>query len=160
MNQAEKRQNARNINEDLVAYWHDVDFNWGTNAGAHYTDDAVFEGGTIYYDGRDEIEDFYAWRKERGARVNVHLVGNFHCEFESDTLAKITWICTLYAHDGEAPQLSAAPISISRVEDIFVLSRNGQWLCKNRKWNGLFKGGVASTSLSAAELKIRKENRA
>lgn len=158
MNQAEQRGIARNIQDDLMAYWHDVDFNWGLNAGAHYSEDAVFEGGSIYYDGRAEIEEFYAWRKERGARVNVHLVGNFKCQFESDTLAKVAWICTLYAHDGEVPQPTAAPISITRVEDVYIFS-NGQWLCKHRKWNALFRGGVPTTSLSAEELAKRKANK-
>ena len=158
--QAKQNQIARDLHDALVAYWHDVDFNWGVNAGAHYTDDAVFEGGRIYYDGRSEIEEFYAWRKERGARVNVHLVGNFYCQFESGTLAKVAWICTLYAHDGEAPQPTAAPISITRVEDVFVLSDDGQWLCKHRKWNGLFRGGVSTTSLSAEELAKRKAKKA
>ena len=35
--QAEQNQIARNLHDNLVAYWHDVDFNWGVNAGAHYT---------------------------------------------------------------------------------------------------------------------------
>lgn len=126
MEQTEASIISRHIEEKLSAYWHDVDFNWGRNAGAHYTEDGVFEGTTIRYENRKEIETFYNWRQERGERVNVHLVGNFYSKLVSDSKAEVSWICTLFAHDGDAPQPSAPPIAISRVADIFVKEEDGE----------------------------------
>lgn len=156
MNNSEQRHIARDLHDNLVAYWHDVDFNWGSNAGSHYTDDAAFVAGETQYKGREEIEEFYLWRKDRGARVNVHLVGNFHCEFESETRVNASWICTLFAHDGEAPQTSAPPISITKVDDIYVRDHAGNWLCERRTWHSLFRGGAPATVMSSEELASRQ----
>ena len=65
------REIARQLHEKVVAYWHDVDFNWGRNASAHYTEDGVFLGSSVRYDGRAEIQEFYNWRLDRGERTNV-----------------------------------------------------------------------------------------
>ena len=146
---------SRHLEQRLIAYWHDVDFNWGENAAAHYTVDALFLSQTARYEGRDQIREFYAWRRERGARVNVHLFGNFWLKSLTGTRAEADWICTLYAHDGEAPQLSAPPIAISRVEDIYVRADQGPWLCRQRSWHSLFRGGVPTTGLTAKDMARR-----
>ena len=142
---------SRYIEDRLHAYWHDVDFNWGENAAGHYTEDGLFEAPTVRYEGREQIAAFYRWRKTRGARVNVHLVGNFSCTLVSDTEAAIIWICTLYARDGEAPQPSEAATAISRVEDRFLL-QDGEWLCAHRKWITLFRGERPTTRLAPEEM--------
>ncbi len=67
MNDTQKRDTARDLEQKLIAYWHDVDFNWGRNAGSYYTEDAIFEGGAMApYNGRAEIEEFYAFRRDAG----------------------------------------------------------------------------------------------
>lgn len=141
-------QVRRHLEEKVIDYWHDVDFHWGVNASEHYTENGLFTGKGIHYEGRDEIKAFYAWRRNRGERVNVHLVGNFTCKFSSDDEANVTWICFLYAKDGVAPQPSEAPISISRVEDTFVRTTSGEWLCSKREWNQMFKGDAPTTRMS------------
>ena len=61
MDAAKKREIAFDLHNKLVAYWHDVDFNWGLNAASYYTEDGVFEsGGVAPYTGRGEIEEFSA----------------------------------------------------------------------------------------------------
>ena len=142
------------LHQKLVRYWHDVDFNWGRNAASYYTEDGVFDGGNVY-NGREEIEEFYAYRRDRGARVALHVVANFLCDADSDDHATATWVCMLYAHDGEAPQVTAPPINVSKVTDEYV-KVNGEWLCKHRKWKTLFKGGTAATILSPEEMAKRK----
>lgn len=146
---------ARHLEERLIAYWHDVDFNWGENAAGYYTEDALFKSERSYYKGRDQIREFYAWRKERSERVNVHLVGNFWVKSLDENEALAHWICTLFAHDGAAPQVSAPPIAISRVEDVFVRDGDGPWLCRERVWHSLFRGGVQTTALSKDEMAAR-----
>ena len=44
---------SRHLEELVIAYWHEVDFNWGGNATAHYTADAhVPLHGVANYDGQ------------------------------------------------------------------------------------------------------------
>ena len=149
---------ALHLHQKVVAYWHDVDFNWGRNATSYYTEDAIFDGGNVYK-GREEIEEFYAYRRDRGARVALHAVVNFHCDVTSETEATAVWICMLYAHDGEAPQATAPPINVSKVTDAYV-KVGDEWLCKHRKWKTLFKGGAAATILSPEEMAKRKAAKA
>ncbi|WP_180897945.1 nuclear transport factor 2 family protein [Martelella soudanensis] len=151
---------SRHLEQRLIAYWHDVDFNWGENAAEHYTPDGLFLSQTARYEGREQIRAFYGWRRERGPRVNVHLVGNFWLKSLSDTGAEADWICTLYAHDGDPPQTSKPPIAISRVEDIYVRENDGPWLCRQRTWHSLFRGGAPTTGLTAREMARRVAGKA
>ena len=148
-------QVAHHLERLVVAYWHDVDFNWGRNATAHYTANAAFVAPGTRYEGREQIRAFYAWREERGARVNVHIVGNFHLAELGGNEAEAHWICTLFAHDGEAPQPAAPPIAISRVEDRFVREEDGEWRCRERRWHTLFKGDTPTTRMSPDEMAKR-----
>ena len=155
MDTATQRDTLHNLHHKLVRYWHDVDFNWGLNAGGYYTDDAVFEGEGFAYTGRPEIEEFYAFRRDRGPRVVLHAVVNFSCTFESGTRANAAWVCMLYAHDGEPPQASAPPINVSLVRDVYVL-QGGEWLVQRRSWSTLFQGGAPVTKLSRDAMEQRR----
>lgn len=154
MDMATRSAIGRHIEEKLMAYWHDVDFHWGEQAAGHYTEDGIFDGKSVRYVGREQIAAFYAWRKSRGDRTNVHLVNNFFCTLESETKANVNWICLLYARDGAAPQPSAPPIAITLVKDVFVLDpASGEWLCAHRNWNSLFEGDVPTTRMSEEQMK-------
>ena len=146
---------SRFLEEKVIGYWHDVDFHWGARASEHYTAYGVFVSPNARYEGRQQISEFYAWRKDRGARVNVNLVSNFHLHALDGDRADVHWICTLFASDGEAPQPSAPPIAISRVEDIFLRQADGDWLCQQRSWHTLFRGGGTTTALPADEMARR-----
>lgn len=154
MDDAARRDTARDLHDKLIRYWHDVDFNWGRNAARYYTEDAIFEGENTHYSGRKEIEEFYAFRRDRGPRVVLHAVVNYICDFASDTEATCEWVCLLHAHDGERPQDAAPPINISLVTDKLVL-QHGAWLVKRRTWLPLFQGGVPGTNLSRSEMEQR-----
>jgi hypothetical protein len=155
MDAATQRDTVHDLHDKLVRYWHDVDFNWGRNAGGYYCGDAVFEGEGFSYRGRAEIEEFYAYRRERGPRVVLHAVANFTCDFESDTRANAAWVCMLYGHDGEAPQPTAPPINVSLVRDVYV-REHGAWLVQRRSWSTLFQGGAPVTKLSRDALEQRR----
>jgi len=155
MDTATQRDTLHDLHHKLVRYWHDVDFNWGLNAGGYYTDDAVFEGEGFAYTGRPEILEFYAFRRDRGPRVVLHAVVNFSCTFESGTRANAAWVCMLYAHDGEPPQASAPPINVSLVRDVYVL-HGGEWLVQRRSWSTLFQGGAPVTKLSRDAMEQRR----
>ena len=137
-----------------MRYWHEVDFNWGRDAGAYYTADAVFEGEGFAYNGRAEIEQFYAYRRDRGPRVVLHAVTNFSCTFASDTRADAAWVCMLYAHDGEAPQPSARrSTSRSCATSTYTTTASG-W-SSAAAWSTLFQGGAPVTKLSREAMEQR-----
>lgn len=129
----------------LTEYWHDVDTNWGRNAGAYYTDDAVFDGGEAIYNGRAKIEQFYEWRVKRGARTAVHAFTNYRVKFDGDSKAVATWYMLLYAADGLPVLPTHPPINIALVTDQMV-KRGGKWLVAHRKFGALFMGGTPPTN--------------
>lgn len=160
MDTARERDTLHDLHQKLVRYWHDVDFNSGRSAGSYYAEDAVFEGEGFAYAGRAEIEEFYAFRRDRGPRVVLHAVINFSGAFESATRPTATWVCMLYAHDGEPPQASAPPINVSLVRDVYVhVHEGGEWLVKRRTWSTLFQGGAPVTKLSRDAMAQRRSDR-
>ncbi len=73
-------------------YRHDVDRNWGRNAAAYYTEDAVFGGEAATYTGRAEIAAFYqyphrSWRRARGGACGEQFPG----QLEGCDRALSTW---------------------------------------------------------------------
>ncbi len=118
MSDMERLMAKHRIETMLMDYWHDVDTNWGRNAGDYYTDDAVFIGGTATYTGIEQIKAFYQWRIDRGiARQAIHSASNFRVHFESPTQAVSTWYLILYAADGTPPLPTHPPIHMSLVTD-------------------------------------------
>jgi hypothetical protein len=133
------------LERQLAEYWHDVDANWGRNAGSYYTEDAVFDGGEAVYRGRAKIEEFYAWRVKRGPRTAVHAFTNYRATFRSDREALATWYLLLYAADGVPVLPTHPPINIALVTDELV-KRDGSWLVRSRKFQALFMGGTPPTN--------------
>jgi hypothetical protein len=125
----------------LADYWHDIDTNWGRNAGLYYTENADFIGEAATYSGRAKIEEFYAWRVAQGPRLAVHAVNNFRIESASVDHAKATWYLLLYAADGGPILPTHPPITISLVTDDYERGSDG-WLCRRRQFKTLFQGGA------------------
>ena len=141
---------TRELEMLLHDYWHEVDTNWGRNAGAFYTEDATFQGSRSVYRGRDQIQQFYDYRLGRGARVAMHSVTNFRAVLESPTRAVSTWYLLLFAHDGAPVQESAPPIQISLMTDVCVKCPDGKWRYQSRKFEVWFQGGVETTSMDVS----------
>ena len=133
---------AQELQALLADYWHDVDTNWGRNAGSYYTDDADFIGEAATYSGRAKIQEFYAWRVKQGARLAVHAVNNFRVEAATSDQARATWYLLLYAANGEPILPTHPPITISLVTDDYVREPSGNWLCQRRQFKTLFRGGA------------------
>ena len=133
---------AQELQALLADYWHDVDTNWGRNAGSYYTEDAQFCGEAATYSGKAKIAEFYAWRVQQGPRLAVHAVNNFRVESAESDRARATWYLLLYAANGEAILPTHPPITISLVTDDYVREANGAWLCERRHFKTLFQGGT------------------
>ena len=133
---------AQELQAILVEYWHDIDTNWGRNAGMYYTDNAEFVGEAATYTGRSKIEEFYAWRVKQGPRLAVHAVSNFRVESAEADRPRATWYLLLYAANGEAILPTHPPITISLVTDDYERGPGGEWLCSRRQFKTLFQGGA------------------
>jgi hypothetical protein len=132
---------AQELQALLADYWHDIDTNWGRNAGRYYTENADFIGEAATYSGRAKIEEFYAWRVKQGPRLAVHAVNNFRVESATTDRARATWYLLLYAANGEPILPTHPPITISLVTDDYEHGPDG-WLCSRRHWKTLFQGGT------------------
>jgi hypothetical protein len=142
----ERLQATQELHALLVDYWHDVDTNWGRNAGDYYTDDALFEARLASYHGKKKIQEFYQWRLDRGPRVALHLVDNFRVAEMTSEGAVCTWFLLLYAADGEPILPSNPPIQIAYMIDQMVRTKDGGWLVKHRKFSPWFEGGAPTTN--------------
>jgi hypothetical protein len=142
MNRRERAIATAELEMGLADFWHDVDTNWGRHAADYYAAEAVYKSGKLNLEGREEIQKFYSWRKDRGARVAVHAYSNFRAEFDDAGGATAHWYMLLWAADGEAPRESEAPTRISRATETFRYDEDaGRWLCTRRELVNLFRGG-------------------
>jgi hypothetical protein len=123
-----------------IAFWHDVDSDWGRQAHEFFTEDGVYTTSHKARKGRDEIRGFYAGREAKGPRVARHLIHNFHVTVHDADHATAEWTMCLYADDGVAPLMSEPPILIGAVKDECVRGANGTWRYASRTTTPLFKG--------------------
>lgn len=123
-----------------IAFWREVDSNWGRQAHEFFTEDGVYTTSHRPRVGRDAIRAFYADRESRGPRVARHLISNFHVIVRDADHATCEWTMCLYADDGEAPLLSEPAILIGAVTDQCVRGADGRWRYAARTTKALFKG--------------------
>jgi len=133
------------IQEQILAYWHDVDRNWGRNAHEFYTADGRYTTSQKSRQGRDEIRAFYSDREARGERVARHLVSNLHVVSRSPTRVQAIWVLLIYASDGVPVLPASVPNLIADVSDEFVRDDQGCWRLAERKIIPLFKGSIPTT---------------
>jgi hypothetical protein len=135
----------RELALQLADYWHEIDFNDGAGAHAYYTPDAVFHGQFASYEGRDKIQAFYDWRRDRGPRLSVHSFTNFRAWFTGEDTAEATNFLFLYAKDGVKVLPSHVPVTISLATDRYV-RMDGRWLCTYRRFEHLFESDTPVTN--------------
>ncbi|WP_207446117.1 nuclear transport factor 2 family protein [Roseomonas marmotae] len=123
-----------------IAFWHDVDTDWGRHAHEYFTEDGVYTTSHKSRRGREEIRGFYAERESRGPRVARHLIHNFHVTVRDADHATAEWTMCLYADDGVPPLMSEPPILIGAVRDECVRGADGRWRYASRTTSPLFKG--------------------
>lgn len=123
-----------------IAFWRDVDSNWGRNAHEYFLEDGVYTTSQKSQTGRDAIRGFYTDRQARGERVARHLIHNFHVTVHDADHATAEWTMCLYAEDGVAPLMSEPPILIGAVRDECVRDADGRWRYASRTTTPLFEG--------------------
>ena len=128
-----------------IAFWHDVDSNWGSNAHTFFTEDGVYTTSHKARTGHDAIRGFYTERQSRGDRVARHLIHNFHVTVRDENHATAEWTMCLYAEDGVPPLAAEPPNLIGAVRDECVRGADGRWRYASRTTTPLFKGSRPTT---------------
>jgi hypothetical protein len=136
---------AQELERLNIAYWRDVDSNWGRTAHEFFTADGSYSTSQKTRRGRDAIRAFYTDRHDRGDRIARHLIHNFHVTVLDADHATAEWTMCLYAADGVAPLLSEPPILIGAVRDECRREADGQWRYVSRVTTPLFKGSRPTT---------------
>jgi hypothetical protein len=131
--------------QNAVDYWYEVDLHGGTGVAEMYVEDGIFNGGGKPLVGRAAIEQFYTWRKDRGARTARHVITNFRAEFAGESHATTYCIMLLHAADGAPILPTAPPIMITDLIDTCLKGDDGRWRFVERRFVPLFMGGAAAT---------------
>jgi hypothetical protein len=131
-------------------YWFDVDHNWGRRAREFYVENAVFDlgvEGQARYVGIAQIEQFYRWREQRGARTARHLIANFTAEVADSRSASARYIMSLFAEDGPPIRPSKPAIMIADVSVSLILCADDRWRATERQLRPIFMGGEKPTAM-------------
>ncbi|MFZ9138372.1 MAG: hypothetical protein ACO24Y_03100 [Hylemonella sp.] len=128
-----------------IDYWHDVDSNGGVGAAKFYVDDGIYATTIREYRGHDAIEDFYLRRRDRGARVSLHLVNNFRLANVNAERVHCQYILSLLAADGQPVLPSQPAILVAVVDEVLVKQIDGAWLYESRRITPLFRGETPTT---------------
>lgn len=128
-----------------IEYWHEVDANRGYKAHEFYTEDATFSTSLRTRQGHKEIQEFYQSRRQRDARLSLHIVQNFRIAKMQDKLACCNYILSLYAADGEPVLPSKAPIMIATVQETAERQPDRTWRYRDRTLTALFRDDTPTT---------------
>jgi SnoaL-like domain len=125
------------VAEAVYASWRTVDHCAGIGSEAQYTEDGICAMPALVMRGRAEIARGYAARVEAGPRLSRHLVSNLIVTAHDGGRSTASYVVTLYAADGVAPQELRHPSAICDVTDEFRLV-DGQWLIEHRVAQPIF----------------------
>ncbi len=123
-------------------YWARVDFLDPAPAEDLFTEDSVFELGSLVLNGRAELGAFFRRRKETSAasaRSTRHLSANLRLRgLEAGKVRASTTVLVMTGY-GAFPIASEIP-AIGDFEDVCVLGPEGSWLFERRKATSVFAG--------------------
>jgi hypothetical protein len=147
MTPAQRAAEIAVLHQNAVDYWHRVDHEGGEGVSAMFCEDGIFHAGPGEpLVGRDAIEGFYAWRRERGERTSRHVIANFHAEFDGPDKAKTCCVMMLYASDGVPPHSGTDPALVADMIDDCVKGPDGIWRYATRNFAALWMSGAELTS--------------
>jgi hypothetical protein len=116
----------------VINYWHEVDFNDARNLTDLYTEDCTyFSGKDINYKGHEGIERFYANSRAirgDGARSVRHSASNIKVTVHDRDRGSVWYLLTTYAAYGVAPiETAIAPSQITDINVDCVRGADGVW---------------------------------
>lgn len=146
MTPAERIHEIAVLRQNAIDYWYRVDHAGGVGVSEMFVADGVFHAGPgDPLVGREAIEAFYAWRKDRGARTSRHIVTNFHAAFDGPRNARTTCIMILHGTDGTPPHAGTGAAMIADMVDDCVKGDDGVWRYARRNFVPLYMGQAKLT---------------
>lgn len=151
MTPAQRTAEIAALHQNAVDYWFRVDCEGGAGVSEMFCEGGVFHAGPGEpLVGRQAIEAFYAWRRDRGARTSRHVIANFHAAFDGPEKARTSCVMLLYASDGTPPHIGTNPAMVADMIDDCVKGADGVWRYARRNFAPLW--------MSGAELTVAPEN--
>lgn len=126
---------AIELEQMLVDFNREIDFNGGVNASAFFSEDCVAEVGAINFKGREGAKKYYADRLESfrthqkdGIRTTRHTVANLQISFENNNRATLHCFLVTFGGEGKPPVLNGTiPVAVSDARFECRRDAHGQW---------------------------------
>jgi len=125
---------AIELEQMLVDFNREIDFNGGAKASTFFSEECVAEVGAIAFKGREGAKKYYADRLESfralkdGIRTTRHTVANLQISFENDNRATLNCFLVTFGGEGKPPVLEGtAPVAVSDARFECIRDTNGQW---------------------------------
>ena len=151
MTPAERLHAIATLRQNAIDYWYRVDHEGGVGVSEMFVEDGVFHAGPgDPLVGREAIERFYAWRRERGERTSRHIIANFHAQFDGDRAARTCCVMLLYGTDGKPPHEGTGAAMVADLIDDCVKGDDGVWRYARRDFVPLYMSGAELTVAPAA----------
>lgn len=136
---------ALELEQFLVDYNEEVDFNGGANAPDYFWEDGVTQVGAIEFKGPAGVRKYYADRLAKvqadeptGMRTTRHTFASLKISIANKDRATLKYLILTYAAGGAPPIMgSTMPVAISDARMECQRSADGKWRIK-----GLFGGPV------------------
>jgi len=128
-------------------YWACADASTDNAVQFLFTPDGRLQLGALDLVGRDQIEGFFTDRaseNQKSGRITRHFSSGFTPEAVSSERLIAKSLVMVFAGSGALPLPSESPSTIADVEDVLVLSANGQWLFESRLIKPVFVGATAA----------------
>lgn len=149
MQDAERTKSELLVLQELtvfeVAYWYEVDHNWGRSAHSFYVADGAFTIGDTTMRGAEAVEGFYKWREGRGDRAARHIVTNFRLASHEGDRAKFDCILCLHAADGQPPLPSEPAIMIADIHSECERGSDNRWRFRSHVIVPIFTSSTPAT---------------
>jgi hypothetical protein len=120
---------ALDIQNFMALYWEEVEKNEGRRAADHFAEGAIFDAKMVYFEGRQQIRDWFAWREGVG-RTARHLLSNLHFDFsawEAERVVDVKGVMTHFAGDGKGILPIGPPIAIYDYRMILAQGGAFEW---------------------------------
>ncbi|MBB4858738.1 hypothetical protein HNO88_002064 [Novosphingobium chloroacetimidivorans] len=123
------------LEQMLVDYWREVDFNGAAGAVDYFTQDVIGDFGAIKFTGHDGVRQFYADRAAKiardqkdGVRTTRHVYHNLQIVLHDTASATLSFLIVTFGGGGRPPVLDATlPVAISDTRMDCRREADGVW---------------------------------
>ncbi len=136
------------LEQTMLEYLYEVDFNSGARAAEFYAEDGVFELGDFTYRSRAGIAKFYSDRianvavaQKDGVRTCLHSVSDVRIEIVDETHATLHFFNTQFSGEGKPPVIAGTLPTMVVACTMKFKKVGDEWQIALLKGSPLFIGG-------------------